>query len=100
VDEWQRTHVIERLRQDIKSSRQRMLQGLSQNAERSEPKTGGLEERVSVLKLKIAQANARVRPTNESSRNKTEAQVPRETYQGHSSSSRLRMRLAEAAEEN
>ena len=100
MDEWQRTHVIEKLKQDIKSSRQRMLQAQSQNAERLEPKTGGLEERVSVLKLKIAQANARVRPTNESSRNKAETQVPRETYQGHSSGSRLRMRLAEAAEEN
>jgi len=57
-------HVTEKLKQDIKSFRQRMLQEQLLNAEKLEPRTGGLEERVKHLKERVALLNAEVRPTN------------------------------------
>jgi len=98
VEEWQKMHVTEKLKQDIRSFRQRMRLEPSPSAEKSELRTGELEERVSVLKLRIAQANAKVRHTNESNEAKTEVQ--RQVDQGHSRSERLRVSLAEAAKEN
>ena len=57
-------HVTEKLKQDIKSFRQRMLQERLLSAEKSEPRTGGLEERVKQLKERVVLLNAKVRPTN------------------------------------
>ena len=98
MEEWQKIHATEKLKQDIRSFRQRMRLEPSPSAEKSDLRTGELEERVSVLKLRIAQANAKVRHTNESNEAKTEVQG--QADQGHSRSERLRMRLAEAAKEN
>ena len=57
-------HVTEKLKQDIRSFRQRMLQEQLLSAEKWEPKTGALEERVKQLKERVALLNAKVRPTN------------------------------------
>jgi len=57
-------HVTEKLKQDIKSFRQLMLQERLLSAEKLEPKTGGLEERVKHLKERVALLNAKVRPTD------------------------------------
>jgi len=57
-------HVTEKLKQDIKSFRQRMLQGPLLSVEKLEPKTGELEERVKHLKERVALLNAKVRPTD------------------------------------
>jgi hypothetical protein len=96
VEEWQRTHVIEKLKQDIRSFPLRMLRARLLNAGKWEPKIGGLEEKVSLLKLRLADLNVRVRPSNEHSKDKTEAQVSRQTDQGDSRSEGLRMRLTKA----
>lgn len=57
-------HVTEKLKQDIKSFRQRMLQGPLLSAEKLEPKTGELEERVKHLKERVALLKEKVRPTD------------------------------------
>jgi len=57
-------HVTEKLKQDIKSFRQRMLKERLLSAEKSEPRTGELEERVKQLKERVDLLNAKVRPTN------------------------------------
>jgi hypothetical protein len=75
VEEWQqKMHVIEKLKHDIKSFPLRMLRARLLNAEKWELKTGGLEEKVSLLRLRYAQLNAKVRPTNEGNKTKTEVQ--------------------------
>lgn len=93
--------VTEKLRQDIESFRQRMLQEQSPNAERWERKTGELEERVSLLKLRHAEL---LRKLLESVQDETdrrepapETQVQREADTGISSSERMRMRLTQKA---
>ncbi len=73
MEEWQqKMHVIEKLKHDIKSFPLRMLRARLLNAEKWELKTGGLEEKVSLLRLRYAQLNAKVRPTNEGNKTKTE----------------------------
>ncbi len=57
-------HVTEKLKQDIRSFRQRMLQERLLSAEKLEPRTGELEERVKQLKERVVLLNAKVRPTN------------------------------------
>lgn len=93
--------VTEKLRQDIESFRQRMLQEQSPNAERWERKTGELEERVSLLKLRHAEL---LRKLLESVQDETdhreppsETEVQGETDTGISSSERMRMRLTQKA---
>jgi len=53
-----------------------------------------LEERVRSLKERLAHLNAKVRPIDASSGDKTEAQVSRQADQRNRSSERLRSRLA------
>lgn len=90
-------HVTERLKHDIRCSPLRMLRERLLNAERWEPKTGGLEEKVNLLRLRHAELSARLGATDECSSEQTEAQVSREADKGHSSSERLRMRLTKKA---
>ena len=93
--------VTEKLRQDIESFRQRMRQEQSQNAEKWERKTGELEERVSLLKLRHAEL---LRKLLESAQDETdhreptpETEIQGEADTGISSSERMRMRLAKKA---
>ena len=87
-------HVTERLKQDIRFFHRRMLRERLLNVEKWEPKTGELEERVRSLKERLALLNAKVRPIDASSGDKTEAQVSRQADQRNRSSERLRSRLA------
>ena len=65
-------HVTEKLKQDIKSFHQRMLRARLLSAEKWEPKTGALEERVKALKERVALAKEKVRLSNETNKAKTE----------------------------
>tara|TARA_R110002012_G_scaffold218374_1_gene389687 strand:+ start:1017 stop:1220 length:204 start_codon:yes stop_codon:yes gene_type:complete len=65
-------HVIKKLKQDIKFFRQRILAEQLLSAEKSEPKTGALEERVKALKERVALAKEKVRLSNETNKAKTE----------------------------
>ena len=98
MEEWQKIHATEKLKQDIRSFRQRMRLEPSPSAEKSDLRTGELEERVNLLKLRIAQANAKVRHTDERDEAKTEIQG--QADQGDGCGERLWMRLAKAAKEN
>jgi len=57
-------HVTEKLKQDIRSFRQRMLQEQLLSAEKLEPRTGELEERVKQLKGRVVLLKEKVRPIN------------------------------------
>jgi len=64
VGQWQKMHVTEKLKQDIRSFRQRMLQEQLLSAEKLEPRTGELEERVKQLKGRVVLLKEKVRPIN------------------------------------
>ena len=90
-------HVTEKLKHDIKCFPLRMLRAQLLNAERWEPKTGGLEEKVRLLRLRHAELSARLGVINVSSSKQTKTQVSRQTDQRNGSSERLPMRLTKKA---
>ena len=95
-------HVIEKLKHDIKSFPLRMLRARLLNAERWELKTGGLEEKVSLLKLRYEKLKEQLRKEhgdlNEDSETKEE--VSRQEDQWNSSSEGLRNSLAPKKKKN
>lgn len=90
-------HVTEKLKHDIRCFPLRMLRVRLLNAERWEPKTGELEERVNLLRLRHAELSARLGATDECSSKQAETQVSRQADQRDGSSERLRMRFTKKA---
>jgi len=89
--------VTEKLRQDIESFLQRMLQEPSLNAVRWEPKSGELEEKVRLLRLRHAELQKELlkggRDEVTIKKSKAQKKVQGQENGGDSSSERLRMRL-------
>jgi len=93
--------VTEKLRQDIESFLQRMLQEPSLNAVRWEPKSGELEEKVRLLRLRHAELQKELLKGGHDEvtikKSKTQEKVQRQEDGRDSSSERLRMRLIKKA---